>query len=97
METFESCGKKEVRRETGLDVEEIEFLSATNNLSQGEKRSTHSVSIFMIAKYIAGEPTIADPEKCLAWKWFARSDLPKDMSVWMKQMVGKVAKPRFLS
>jgi ADP-ribose pyrophosphatase YjhB (NUDIX family) len=52
METFESCGKKEVRRETGLEVEEIEFLSATNNLSQGEKRSTHSVSIFMIAKYI---------------------------------------------
>lgn len=96
METFESCGKKEVRRETGLEVEEIEFLTATNNLSQGEKRSTHSVSIFMIAQYISGEPTITDPEKCLAWQWFKRSDLPNNMSVWMKQMVAKTEKPRFL-
>lgn len=96
METFESCGKKEVRRETGLDVNEIEFFYATNNLSQGEKRSTHSVSIFMIAKYESGEPVVLNTEKCLERKWFKRSDLPKDMSVWMKQMVDKAEKPRFL-
>lgn len=96
MDTFETAGIREVRKETGLDISEIEFFTATNNLSPGEKRATHSVSIFMIAKYKAGEPVITDPEKCLEWKWFKRDELPKDTSIWMKQMLSQGKKPRFL-
>ena len=52
METFEGCGQKEVRRETGLEIADIEFYTATNNLSQGENRNAMRRSFFSLWEII---------------------------------------------
>ena len=47
-ETFEQCAAREVLEETGLIVEEVEFLTATNSVFEASGK--HYVTIFMSAK-----------------------------------------------
>ena len=46
-EGFEECGVREVKEETGLDIKNVEFLKATNNVLLDEPKPSHYVAIFM--------------------------------------------------
>jgi 8-oxo-dGTP diphosphatase len=47
-ESFSECAAREVREETGLEITDIEFVTATNNIWANEHK--HYVVIFMNAK-----------------------------------------------
>lgn len=68
-ESFETCAEREVHEETGLNVQSVRFLTATNDVM--EKDSKHYVTIFMVGE--VGErdemPRVMEPEKCERWEW----------------------------
>ncbi|XP_052199755.1 nudix hydrolase 1 [Diospyros lotus] len=83
-ESFEECAAREVKEETGLDIEKMEFLTATNNFfSEGGKPPVHLVCIFLRASLADPDqvPRVLEPEKCGGWDWFEwnRNSLPKSL------------------
>ena len=80
---------REVQEETGLDVEEVNFLTATNDVmlheKNGEERGKHYVTIFMTARVKFSseiteregmpEAKLLEPNKCAGWEWVSWGDL----------------------
>ncbi|KAK9091124.1 hypothetical protein Sjap_024301 [Stephania japonica] len=80
-ESFEECAAREVKEETGLDIEKIEFLTATNTVFSDEPRPAHYVTIFIRAVLAnpQQEAQNLEPEKCDGWAWYSWNDLPKPL------------------
>ncbi|XP_047951814.1 nudix hydrolase 1-like [Salvia hispanica] len=69
-ESFEECAAREVKEETGLHIQNIEFLTATSN-----------VAIMMRAVLADPDqiPQNLEPEKCEGWDWYDWNDLPRPL------------------
>ncbi|KAJ5619766.1 NUDIX hydrolase [Penicillium lagena] len=85
-ESFEDCAAREVLEETGLDIQGLEFLTATNSIMANEGK--HYVTIFMGA-YLSDKSAqpqyltltnrkLLEPEKCAGWDWVNWNDLRAD-------------------
>lgn len=53
-ESFEDCAAREVLEETGLKVENVKFLTTTNDVMKAENK--HYITIFVACTIAAGEP-----------------------------------------
>ncbi len=73
-ESFEACAKREVAEETTLDIDDITFVTTTNDLFVREQK--HYVTIFITAKIISGTVYCNEPHKCERWEWFDWDRLP---------------------
>ncbi|PVH94275.1 hypothetical protein DM02DRAFT_618752 [Periconia macrospinosa] len=73
-ESFEECAKREVLEETGLEIGEIKFLVATNDIF-GEGK--HYITIFVTAVIVGEnkEPQALEPHKCARWDWIPWSQM----------------------
>lgn len=80
-ESFAECAAREVKEETGLDIENIEFLTATNNVVSEVHRPLHIVAIMMRAILADPDqiPQNLEPEKCEGWDWYDWNDLPQPL------------------
>ncbi|XP_008243402.1 PREDICTED: nudix hydrolase 1-like [Prunus mume] len=83
-ESFEECAAREVKEETGLDIdkEKIELLRVTNNLFVEEVKAHHYVGIFMRAVLTDGdhrEPQNVEPNMCDGWDWYEWVRLPQPL------------------
>jgi len=76
-ESFEACACREVREETGLEIENIRPGTFTNDLFADEGK--HYVTLFMLADAPRGEPRVCEPEKCETWAWFSTNALPRPL------------------
>lgn len=86
-ETFEECAAREVFEETGLVVENVEFLTATNDVmpAEGSTSEKHYVTVFMTARVQQREEgdrglpeaRVMEPEKCAGWEWIEWADLER--------------------
>ncbi|NVP17707.1 NUDIX domain-containing protein [Candidatus Gracilibacteria bacterium] len=76
-ETFEECAKRETLEETNLEVENIRFLNATNDIFSESNK--HYVTIFMICDYKSGFLKNMEPHKCEKWEWFDRNNFPEPL------------------
>jgi len=75
-ESYEACAKREVREETGIEIENIKFQFLANIKKYGGK---HYVHIGLTADWKLGEPKVLEPEKCESWEWYAIDKLPQPM------------------
>ncbi len=66
-ETPEETAIRETLEETGVHVKNPRFLAVTNDIF--EKEQKHYVTLFMIADYDSGEPTITEPNKFRFVEW----------------------------
>ena len=74
-ETWEECVLREVKEECGENLKiEINYFSenrkeffVTNDIMP--KYGIHYITIFMVARWVSGEPENAEPEKCEGWSW----------------------------
>jgi len=69
-ESFEECAKREVKEETGLDVDDLEVVGVTNDYFEDTKK--HYVTVFVRAKKVSGTLINKEPEKCERWVWIEK-------------------------
>lgn len=74
-ESFEECAKREASEETGIEIENVRFLSLTNFKIEDK----HYVDIGLIADWKVGEPQVLEPEKCAGWGWHDMANLPQPL------------------
>lgn len=73
LESFEDCARREVKEETGIELQNIKFLFLANVTKYAPKHYTH---IGLVADYKSGEPKVLEPEKCESWAWYDLNKLP---------------------
>lgn len=79
FETFEEAVKREVKEETGVEVEIISLLGICDHIIKNEER--HWVSPSYLCKIVEGEPQILEPTKHLDIKWFSLDKLPEKITI----------------
>ena len=67
-----------MKEETGLHIQNIEFLTATSNVVSD---ALHIVAIMMRAVLADPDqiPQNLEPEKCEGWDWYDWNDLPRPL------------------
>jgi len=78
-ESWEDCARRETKEEAGIEIKNLRFGTATNDIF--EKEGKHYVTIIMLADYASGEVTLCEPEKCEKWEWFSWDALPTPLFV----------------
>ncbi|KAJ3999255.1 NUDIX hydrolase domain-like protein [Lentinula boryana] len=68
-ESFEDCAAREVLEETNLKIQNIRFLTATNDVMVTEGK--HYVTIWVACEMVdvQAAPENLEPEKCEKWEW----------------------------
>lgn len=82
-ETFEQTAVREVQEETGLEITDVKFRLLTNDIFEDE----HSITIWMEAKYVSGEPTVKAPNEESDVGWFQWNDLPEPLFLPMQHLL----------
>ncbi|MBT8231923.1 MAG: NUDIX domain-containing protein [Saprospiraceae bacterium] len=76
-ESFEAAAIKEVKEETGIDINSPKVFSVCNNLGTYQKEGVHAVSINLHTNDYEGEPQIMEKDKCEGWQWCLPTELPQ--------------------
>lgn len=72
-ESFAECAKREVREETGMEIQNVRFLRLMNLKAYA---GTHYVDIGLAADWVSGEPEVREPDRCEGWAWYNPERLP---------------------
>ena len=76
-ESAATCAVREVREETGLEIESSTAGPYTSDVFASEGK--HYITLFVVARSDAGDPALCEPEKCSGWQWFRWSELPSPL------------------
>ncbi len=88
-ESWEQCALRETGEETGIQIGDLRFITATNDLFPRENR--HYVTIFLKAAYRSGVLTVMEPDKCERWEWFSSDALPEPLFIPIQNFVRAVS------
>lgn len=78
-ETFEERGIREVKEETGVDIQDVKFRVITNDVFEAEQK--HFITIWMEANYASGEPKVTAPYEESEVGWFTWDSLPQPLFI----------------
>lgn len=73
-ETPEQTATRETREETGVTIDNITFLTLTNDVFQGD--NYHIITVWMEATYQAGEAKVLAKDEEDSVGWFTWDNLP---------------------
>ena len=73
MESWDNCCKREVLEETSLVIENVEFITAIEDMHI--EADQHYVTGFFVASVLSGEAQVTEPDKCEKWEWFNIEEL----------------------
>lgn len=83
-ETIQECARRELREETGLEMNAVSFGPCTNDIFHQERQ--HYVTFLLIARNTAGMPANLEPHKCEGWSWHAWNQLPEPLFLPMQNL-----------
>lgn len=90
-ETFYEAGKREVKEETNLDVDNLEVICVQTDLNE----FAHYVSVGMIANKYSGEIKVMEPDEITQWKWFNINSLPDNIFSASRKTIDCFLKEKF--
>ena len=76
-ESWEDTAKREALEETGLTVDNVRFVALTNDLFPSDDK--HYITIWVECDWLAGEPTITEPDKWVEQRWETFKTLPSPL------------------
>lgn len=76
-ETWDACAKRETMEECGIEIENVRFLTATNDINKEDGK--HYITLHCVADWKAGEATTTEPDKIGDWEWFTWDALPEPL------------------
>lgn len=94
-EAIESCARREVEEETGLQLGVVSQGPYTNDVMAAEGK--HYVTCFVEAAALAGEARVLEPTKCERWAWFEWSEMPEKLFQPLKTLVQSGYLPNHLA
>jgi len=76
-ENFIAGAKREVKEETGLDIndEDLEVICINEDMNE----HAHFITIGLVAKKFSGEPQVLEPDEITEWNFFEPDELPKNI------------------
>lgn len=83
-ESWEECCRRETMEEAGIEISDIRFVTAVNDVS--EEWGTHYVTLLFVANYRSGEVQNCEPDKCDGWEWFAWEEFPEPLFLPIKSV-----------
>ncbi len=72
-ESLEDGAIREVKEETGIDIQNPEVISVHNCMNE----HAHFVTVGIKAKSFSGEAQVMEPDEITEWQWFDINDLPQ--------------------
>jgi len=78
-ERLQDALKREFKEEYDMVIEVGALLDVDDHILADENQ--HWVSTTYLARHVAGEPYIREPEKCVAIGWFSLDQLPAPLSL----------------
>ncbi len=75
-ERWEDCAKRETREEVRLDIDGVEYMTATNDVFP---EGPHYITLFVKANEFSGTPSIGEPDKATDIGWFHWDELPEQV------------------
>ena len=91
-ERVEDAVVREVKEETGIDVEILGFLKVTQNLNKGEKK--HWIALGYLARPLRGVAKNMEPKKHDAVEWFSIDALPERLTDYTKNTISVYLKQK---
>ena len=76
-EGWEENAKRETMEEAGIEIENIRFITATNDINDEDGK--HYVTLQFAADWLSGEPGDVEPDKMGDWGWYDWSALPEPL------------------
>jgi 8-oxo-dGTP diphosphatase len=76
-ESWEECSRREVMEEAGIQIKNLRFGTATNDIFENEQK--HYITICMVADFASGEVRVMEPHKCEEWRWVEWDKLPQPL------------------
>ena len=81
----ETCAVREVREETGVEVENVRFLGVTNDVFDAEGR--HYITLWMEAEYLSGTASVRAEHEMSEVRWCPSETLPADLFLSLRNLV----------
>jgi 8-oxo-dGTP diphosphatase len=66
-ESWEDCARREVMEEVGVEIQNIRFFAATNDIFP--EHNKHYISIWLEADWLANEPSIQEADRLTDIRW----------------------------
>ena len=84
-ESPDACAAREVREETGIEVENIRFLGVTNDVFDAEER--HYITLWMEAEYLSGTAFVGAAHEMSEVQWWPSEALPANLFLSLRNLV----------
>jgi len=78
-ETIFETAKREVKEETGLEVNKFKLISVADEMRYIKSDGKHYLNIGLKTEYKNGEPKLMEPNRCKEWRWFSLDNLPNKL------------------
>lgn len=92
-EDWETGAWRETMEEVGIDVSDLRFVGATNDVYESEGK--HYITLFMLALRRSGEPRLCEPHKFACdWEWFDWSAMPEPLFLPIRNLRAQGFDPR---
>jgi 8-oxo-dGTP diphosphatase len=85
FESWENCAQRETLEEAGIEIDNIRFITATNDIFPDDGK--HYITIAMVADWKSGEARIMEPDKCDGTGWFAWNELPSPLAIFFANFI----------
>ena len=84
---IEECARQEAKEETGIDIEDIKFLSLTNDIFPQEDK--HYITIWVTAEALSDNAQNLEPHMHEEIGWFAVNKLPEPLFIPLKNLISQ--------